>query len=367
MLRSRWILWFVGFLVVLAVGLIGMVIFQVILSINLSGKNTLSQLSITQTAGEAGQVKTLLIQDGGVSRTITTQADTLADALKENGIVLQTTDRVTPVAESTIEGLVSVTIVHGRNVKVQTAQGEVVIATSAQSIGDALADAGLTPQGLDYSLPPLESTLPADGLVRLVRVRLDMPLTMKLTSFETSYRAVDDIGMGKRKEIQAGQQGVIAQGRLLRYEDGQAISDEKIAEFTLSTPKERVVGYGTKVEKQILEIPGGKLEYWQAITMYATSYSPCRLGIPNHCNNTTASGAKLVKGIAAFVRADYNQYLNTQVYVPGYGIATIADIGGGVPGKRWIDLGYSDDDFQTWARDVTVYFLWPPPAASPGG
>ena len=367
MLRSRILLLMVGFLVVLALGLITLVILQVVLSMDSSGKNTPLHSAISQTAAEAGQIKTLLIQDGGVSRTITTKAHTLAEALKENSIVLQATDRVTPVADSTIAGLVPVTIVRGRNVKVQTAQGEFVIATSAETVGDALADANLTPQGFDYSLPPLESTLPSDGLVRLVRVSLDMPLKMKLTPFETSYQAVDDLGMGKRKEIQAGQQGVIVQGRMLRYEDGQAISDDQIAEFTLSTPKGRVVGYGTKVEKQILEIPGGKIEYWQAVTMYATSYSPCRLGIPNHCNNTTASGAKLAKGIAAFVRSDFNRYLNTQVYVPGYGIATIADIGGGVPGKRWIDLGYSDDDFQTWSRDVTVYFLWPPPAASPDG
>ena len=34
--------------------------------------------------------------------------------------------------------------------------------------------------------------------------------------------------------------------------------------------------------------------------------------------------------------------------------------GSGVIG-RWIDLGYSDEDYVSWHSYVTVYFLWPPP------
>jgi 3D (Asp-Asp-Asp) domain-containing protein len=51
-----------------------------------------------------------------------------------------------------------------------------------------------------------------------------------------------------------------------------------------------------------------------------------------------------------------------QVYIPGYGFATIADTGGGIPGTPWIDLGYSDEDYEQWAQWVTVYFLAPIPA-----
>jgi len=96
--------------------------------------------------------------------------------------------------------------------------------------------------------------------------------------------------------------------------------------------------------------------------MYATSYSPCRLGKPNYCHDTTATGAKLVKGFVAVTRANFAIYGNTQVYIAGYGFATVADIGAGLPGKEWIDLGYSDDDYVQWGQNVMVYFLWPPPS-----
>jgi 3D (Asp-Asp-Asp) domain-containing protein len=54
-----------------------------------------------------------------------------------------------------------------------------------------------------------------------------------------------------------------------------------------------------------------------------------------------------------------------QVYIPGYGRATIADTGGGIPGEYWIDLGFSDDDYESWHSNVTMYFLTPVPASIP--
>ena len=54
-----------------------------------------------------------------------------------------------------------------------------------------------------------------------------------------------------------------------------------------------------------------------------------------------------------------------QLYIPGYGTATIEDVCGGCVGKPWVDLGYSDSDYQDWGQWVTVYFLAPAPANIP--
>jgi 3D (Asp-Asp-Asp) domain-containing protein len=68
------------------------------------------------------------------------------------------------------------------------------------------------------------------------------------------------------------------------------------------------------------------------------------------------------------VRSLFNQLSGSQVYIPGYGVAVIGDVGGGFPdGRAWIDLGYSDDDYQSWSGMVTVYFLAPAPATIPAG
>jgi 3D (Asp-Asp-Asp) domain-containing protein len=47
------------------------------------------------------------------------------------------------------------------------------------------------------------------------------------------------------------------------------------------------------------------------------------------------------------------------VYVPGYGFATIEDIGAGIAGRDWIDLGYSDEDYQVWHTPVPPLDLVP--------
>ena len=105
------------------------------------------------------------------------------------------------------------------------------------------------------------------------------------------------------------------------------------------------------------------LEYWGTKTMYATSYYPC--GFLNRCSYTTASGATLQKGIVAFTVEWYRELKGTQVYVPGYGIGTVSDTGGGIPGKDWIDLGYGNEDYIPWSKNLTVYFLGPPPDPIP--
>jgi hypothetical protein len=49
------------------------------------------------------------------------------------------------------------------------------------------------------------------------------------------------------------------------------------------------------------------------------------------------------------------------LFIPGYGYATIEDVCGGCTDRPWIDLGYSDNDWQQWSSWVTVYFLTPVP------
>ena len=71
---------------------------------------------------------------------------------------------------------------------------------------------------------------------------------------------------------------------------------------------------------------------------------------------------KVQKGVAAVTSSWYNKFGGQTVYVPDYGKAVIADVGGGIAGKRWIDLAYDDDNFEGWSRETTLYFLTPVPA-----
>ena len=112
-----------------------------------------------------------------------------------------------------------------------------------------------------------------------------------------------------------------------------------------------------------MDTPYGPVEYWRAVPMYATSYSPSRAGTPLDAPwfGITRSGKVLKKGMVAI---DMRLIpLGTPLYVPGYGLAIAEDTGSGVRG-RMIDLGYEDDNFISWSTYLTVYLRTPVPPPS---
>jgi len=40
-------------------------------------------------------------------------------------------------------------------------------------------------------------------------------------------------------------------------------------------------------------------------------------------------------------------------------------VGGGIPGQYWIDLAFTDADFEPWHQNTILYFLTPVPADIP--
>ncbi len=244
---------------------------------------------------------------------------------------------------------------------VQTASGSVQFRSSAPSVGQALAAAGLPLAGLDYTLPAETDPLPADGLIRLVHVSESLVLAQKPIAFENEFLASSEVPLDQQQVLNPGQTGLSVSRIRIRYEDGQEISRQTESETLVRPPQNRVVGYGTKVEVKTASVDGVNIEYWRSVQMFATAYSPCRSS-PDRCYSSTASGKPVKKGVVAFRTDLYAGMRGQPLYIPGYGRATVEDSCGGCVGKPWIDLGYSDSDYQQWGSWVTVYFLTPVPS-----
>ncbi len=302
--------------------------------------------------------------EGAQTRTFYSSAPTLGQALWEAGVSLTPGDRLEPGPQTPLTG--STRAVLQRAVDLQiTVDGQTVSSRSAApSVGQALAEAGIALQGLDTSQPAEDAPLPADGNIRVVRVREEVVLQQTSIPFETKYEMSSAVELDQRQVIGAGQTGLVVSRVRVRYEDGKEVARQAEGEWTARAPKPQIVGIGTQVVIHTTTVDGVTIQYWRAVTVYATSYSPCNLGTGS-CGGTTASGAPVRKGVVAVTRAWYNQMAGQQIYVPGYGQATIADIGGGVPGQHWIDLGFSDSDYTPWHSTVTIYFLAPAPANIP--
>jgi resuscitation-promoting factor RpfB len=302
---------------------------------------------------------TLNTSDG--QQQIQSSAFTVGEALQEAGYWLRAGDKIEPELNSPISDRMTILITSTRELTVSMGGKVLQIQSSARTVGEALAEAGLPLLGLDYSIPAEEEVLPSDGQIRLVRVNESLLLVQKPIPFESDLQASADVPLDQTLILQPGENGLTVQRIRIRYEDGNEISRVTEDETLVRPPKTRLLGYGTKVETKTASVDGVEIEYWRAVQMYATSYSPCRSGV-EQCLSGTSSGETLRKGI---VGLRYDWYLSMQgqrLFIPGYGFASVEDVCGGCAGKPWIDLGYSDNDYEQWNSFVTVYFLTPVPA-----
>lgn len=297
---------------------------------------------------------TLVTPEG--TQTIQTSAFTVGQALTEAGISLYAADLLDPPAETPIIDPLTVTYTPSRQVTVSVDGKSLVIRSAAGTVGQALAQAGIPLQGLDYSLPSEFAPLPEDGLIRVVRVVETVTLTQKSIPFTTLSEYSADLELDQQAITQPGAPGLAIARVRVRSEDGVEVSRQAESESVVRPPQDRVVSYGTDVVMHTTTVDGITITYWRALQFWATSYHPAATG-----SDITASGKRVAKGLVAI---DYRYIpFGMQMYVPGYGYAEAADTG--AFRGRWIDLGYRDEEYVPWHQWLTVYFLWPPPAVIP--
>jgi len=299
---------------------------------------------------------------GGLDHTLVSTVETLGSAIWDAGIQLHSTDQLTPPPNTPLNGgEISAILNRSQEVFIQTQGGVVRTRVLASTIGEALAEVGMPLQGANYSIPGEDESVPENGRIRVVQVSEEIILEQDLLPFGIQYTALSDVPLDELRVVQVGEYGLKARRVRVIYEDGEEISRNLENEWTAKEPKPRLVGYGTQVVIQSVSTPDGPIEYYRAVDAYATSYSPCRLGV-DYCSSRTASGATLQKGVVGVIRSWYNVMKGQAVYITGYGFATIEDIGAGFSDRHWVDLGYTDEDWISWSRNVTVYFLTPIPA-----
>lgn len=304
-------------------------------------------------------------------QTIQTSAWTVGEVLNENGISIGVQDDVQPPLPSPVTNALTIIFTPARDLTITSGDESIHIRSAARTVGEALAEAGIPLMGLDKSLPAENEPLPADGQVKVVRVTESVSVELKSIPFATEETESADLAFGEQKILQSGTSGVEMVRTRIRYEDGVEVNRTEEEKTILKEPVTQVVAKGSKI---VLSQVGGEApyQYWYATQMYATWYSPCNSGTGG-CSYSTASGARAGFGIVAVDYSIYAYLGGMKVYIPGYGLATIGDTGGGpviesafgVARTQWIDLGYDDNNIGGLSGWVTVYFLAPAPAEIP--
>lgn len=317
---------------------------------------------------------TLTLNTSKGQQTLQTSALTVGQALSEAGYSLNKKDLIDPPAETPI--LQSLTVIYSpaQDLMIHMGDTTLTIRSAAGTVGEALAETGIPLMGLDTSSPldAEREAPPPDGQIRVVRVNETITIALQPIPFDVQFIESPDIPVGQEETVQPGLNGLAMVRTRIRYEDGKEVSRKEEDKTLIREPQTRIVKGGAQIVFAPLPVNGVPYDYWLATEMYATVYSPCASGTGG-CSYGTASGARAGQGIVAVDYSIYSYLAGMQVYIPGYGVATIGDTGGGpiiesalgVPRTKWIDLGFNEGEMRNMTGWVTVYFLAPAPAEVP--
>ncbi len=264
-------------------------------------------------------------------QSLETAADTVGEALREAGFELHAADLIDPPSDTPLvfneaaDPLI-VNYTPSREFTLTIGNEQTHIRSAAATVGQALAGSGYSLVGLDASIPPESAPLPADGKIRVKRISETVALTQESIPYGTRTELSADLELDQQGLLQGGEAGLKVTRLRSRIEDGEQVSQESDGESLVRPPQDRILGIGTKVVIKTAEVDGVSIEYWRALTLYATPYHPCDAA--GKCYYDTSMGTKVRQGEVALVYPWYLLLAGERVYVPGYGSATIEDNNG---------------------------------------
>ncbi|TLN22188.1 DUF348 domain-containing protein, partial [bacterium] len=175
----------------------------------------------TELALVVRRAQTIELHSGEETQQLTSSAATLGEALSEAGILLAPADRLSPAVETPLDGAMEVELRRAVELTIQVDGGVVRAKSAAETIGEALAEAGVSLQGLDYSLPAEGKGIPADGSLRVVRVREELVIQQTAVPYTTKYENSDQGELDQQQGVVAGVLGIQEWRGRVRYEAGQ--------------------------------------------------------------------------------------------------------------------------------------------------
>jgi uncharacterized protein YabE (DUF348 family) len=295
-----------------------------------------------------------IVEDGVVSIESTSSRPTVAQALREAGIVVGPGDAVTPDMQAALHADISIEIRHARAVTVALPDDHVTLYTLETTVGETLASAGIAVPSDSFVEPSLDTAV-FDGMaVRVVSLAEGNEVEREHVEHNTVYRSDASLGPGETRTV-AGNDGVRVRRYAIGYVNGVEASRQLVEEYWEPEPVDTVIYYPVQTGRDQAQPESGSVA--KTLHVYATWYNPASSGraASDPAYGRTATGVQVTYGVIA---VDPNVIpLGTRMFVPGYGYGVAADTGGAVKGYI-IDLGYPDGVDVDWRSGwIDIYIL----------
>lgn len=292
------------------------------------------------------QAKQVRIVKDNEKKTIWTIANTVAELLKEQKIVLKAHDQITPRPQNAIKDKMNIEIKKAFHLTyVDRGKQQQVWSTSA-TVADFLTQQGIKLNEFDRVEPSLTETVSENGVVNIIRVEKVTDVVEEPLQFAVVTKKDESLEKGTEKTVSEGQPGLISNQYEVVVENGKEVARKLISQELVRGKQDKVVAVGTK--DLALQVSRGETDSGTEFYVSSTAYTAdC-----NGCSGNTATGIDLranpnMKVIAVDPRIIP---LGTKVYVEGYGYAVAADTGSAIKGFK-IDVFFpSNADCYRWGK-----------------
>ena len=299
------------------------------------------------------QAKQVQIVQDNEKKTIWTTAGTVAELLKEQQIVLNEQDEISPKPQEKIKSKMDIRIKLALHLTLVDGGNEQQVWSTSATVADFLTQQGIKLNEFDRVEPSLSETLQKDGVINVIRVEKVTDVVEEPIQFAVITKKDEGLEKGKQVTVTEGKQGIVSKEYEVILENGKEVSRKIIGEQKLREKLDKVVAVGTKeLDIQVSRGAETGTEFYVNTTAY-TAYC-------NGCSGRTATGFDLRANPGAKVIAVDPRVipLGTKVYVEGYGYAVAADTGGAIKGHK-VDVFFPTkaEAFRWGVRKVKIKIL----------
>lgn len=295
--------------------------------------------------------KELILKIDGKSIEVRTFEKTVGDYIREENIVLNPADRLTPPAKtSTRDGLV-IRVTRAFPVNIIDGNKTFKVMTTATDVKSILESNKITVRSQDKVFPPLSGKLSSKRVIRVIRIDYRTVTYKETIPFAIQRRSDKNMDKGKSKTLSPGKEGLLEKSVKIKLVNGQEESRVLVGTKVLVPPAPRVLAIGIRPPVGYVVTSRGTYRFRRLHNMVATAYAS-----GGGVGTRTSTGRPVQKGVVAVDPRVIP--LNSQVYVPGYGHAVAGDVGGAIKGMR-IDLAFGSrrEAITFGRRKVKVYVL----------
>lgn len=192
------------------------------------------------------RAKTFRLVVDGEPRRVTARGLTVRDALKDLGLVPGPQDHVHPAPSERLRPSMSLFVRNAIHAKLRVDGRLRDVVSSADTVRNLLAHAGVRLGEHDYISPAAE-TEPRNGMwIRVVRVRRFEDAKSVRIPFRVITQRDPNMESGVRKLVQQGSEGLKVQRFAVVTEDGRRVSSTLLGERVVRAARDHIVRVGTR-------------------------------------------------------------------------------------------------------------------------